>query len=95
MSVGVRPEKLHLRTGGEAEGSNETNSLEVTIATSTYTGVSTSYTCTAKDGTSVVVYVQNREASETPLDRGASARLTWDPTHTFAVPSAEKKKEQT
>jgi spermidine/putrescine transport system ATP-binding protein len=84
VHVGVRPEKLHIDAaggGGRAEG----NCIEATVSTSTYTGVSTSYECRTADGATVVVYVQNLEASTAPLGAGTRVRLAWHPEHTFAV----------
>jgi spermidine/putrescine transport system ATP-binding protein len=85
VHVGVRPEKLHIdRAGAEGREPNG-NFIDATIATSTYTGVSTSYECTTADGATVVVYVQNLEASTAPLGAGTRVRLEWHPDHTFAV----------
>jgi len=89
VQVGVRPEKLHLRAAGTAGRESESNSIDVTVGMSTYSGVSTSYTCETNDGTRVVVYVQNLDESETPFDDGSRASLTWDPKHTFAVATDE------
>ena len=84
VHVGVRPEKLHIDAAGDG-ALPEANSIEAPVATSTYTGVSTSYECTTADGATVVVYVQNLEASTAPLGAGARVRLAWHPEHTFAV----------
>jgi spermidine/putrescine transport system ATP-binding protein len=89
VKVGVRPEKLHLRASGQTGTEGETNSIDVTVAIATYTGVSTSYSCTTSDGTVVIVYVQNLEAAEEAAAKGSQARLIWDPRHTFAVPVDE------
>ena len=80
VRIGVRPEKLHL--GPPAEGSN---SLAAEVRASTYTGVSTTYSCVTADGAPVVVYVQNLEASSEVLGEGANVTLSWDPHHTFVL----------
>jgi spermidine/putrescine transport system ATP-binding protein len=86
VHIGVRPEKLHIHTTNNDESpAAAENSIAATVATSTYTGVSTSYECTTPDGATVVVYVQNLKASAPPLGPGTRVRLTWDPEHTFAV----------
>jgi spermidine/putrescine transport system ATP-binding protein len=89
IKVGVRPEKLHLRSAGQTGTEGETNSIDVTVGISTYTGVSTSYSCMTSDGTAVLVYVQNLDAAEEATTKGSLARLIWDPRHTFAVPASE------
>jgi spermidine/putrescine transport system ATP-binding protein len=82
VSVGVRPEKLHIRASGEPNGEN---SVGATVGISTYTGVSTAYQCATEDGATIVVYVQNLDTSTEALPRGTRVQLTWDPRHTFAV----------
>jgi spermidine/putrescine transport system ATP-binding protein len=84
IRVGVRPEKLHLRTAGD-DSAERGNSIEATVSISTYTGVSTSYECTTGDGSLVVVYVQNLGQSVPSAGAGERVRLSWDPDHTFAV----------
>jgi spermidine/putrescine transport system ATP-binding protein len=90
VRVGVRPEKLAIGTGGGANGSN---AIEATVRMSTYTGVSTSYECVTPDGATVVVYVQNLEASPEPVGAGQRVTLSWSPEHTFAVEPAAAKGE--
>jgi spermidine/putrescine transport system ATP-binding protein len=85
VHIGVRPEKLHINTTNDESLAPAENSIAATVATATYTGVSTSYECTTTDGATVVVYVQNLEASAPPLGPGTRVRLTWHPEHTFAV----------
>lgn len=87
ISVGVRPEKLHIvRADQEVPYAN---SIAATVIVSTYTGVSTSYICRTASGAEVDVYVQNASGSEDAAGAGASVRLSWDPKHTFGViPSA-------
>jgi spermidine/putrescine transport system ATP-binding protein len=82
VRVGVRPEKVDIRTDG---GPSQTeNSISAVVTASTYTGVSTSYECRTKNGSKIVVYVQNVGAAA-EARAGEEVRLTWDPEHTFAV----------
>ncbi|HEX2236362.1 MAG TPA: ABC transporter ATP-binding protein [Actinomycetota bacterium] len=85
VAIGVRPEKLYIQAAGGASPGRGDNSINATVSISTYTGVSTSYECTTTDGATVVVYVQNQEASTQPVAAGTKVRLTWHPEHTFAV----------
>jgi spermidine/putrescine transport system ATP-binding protein len=84
VRIGVRPEKLHIRTRESAD-LDEGNAIEATVDISTYTGVSTAYECLTADGTKIVVYVQNLGRPEAPMRSGTPVRLSWLPEHTFAV----------
>ena len=84
VAVGVRPEKIEIRSAGGAPAT-ASNSIDATVAISTYTGVSTSYECRTADGSKVVVYVQNLGTDIEGIGAGANVRLAWDPEHTFAV----------
>ena len=85
VSVGVRPEKLEIRSGAASHTDDGTNWIDATVHVSTYTGVSTSYECRTADGSKIVVYVQNLGTDVESLGGGAKVRLAWDPEHTFAV----------
>ena len=85
VSVGVRPEKLEIRSGAASHTDDGTNWIDATVHISTYTGVSTSYECRTADGSKIVVYVQNLGTDVESLGGGAKVRLAWDPEHTFAV----------
>jgi spermidine/putrescine transport system ATP-binding protein len=85
VRVGVRPEKLFIEPAGSEAPSEADNAIDAVVSISTYTGVSTSYECATSDGATVVVYVQNQEASTAPVAAGTRVRLTWHPEHTFAV----------
>ena len=89
VRIGVRPEKLHI-SGAVPSG----NSLDATVAASTYTGVSTTYSCVTSDGATILVYVQNREASSEIFAPGANVKLAWDPQHTFVIDRRTTKGEQ-
>jgi spermidine/putrescine transport system ATP-binding protein len=82
VTIGVRPEKLSI--GGDATG----NVVDATVTASTYTGVSTTYSCVTSDGASILVYVQNLAAAPELFEEGANVKLTWDPRHTFVIDPA-------
>jgi spermidine/putrescine transport system ATP-binding protein len=84
VRLGVRPEKLHIRTL-EGSTNHEGNSIEATVSISTYVGVSTSYECLTTDGSKIVVYVQNLENRSGPISAGERVTISWEPEHTFAV----------
>lgn len=81
VRVGVRPEKLSV----EDHGGPGRNAVDATITATTYTGVSTTYTCATPDGAQILVYVQNSHAAEKPLAEGQRVTLTWDPQHTIVI----------
>lgn len=90
VKVGVRPEKLHISDRGRSG-----NSVDATITASTYTGVSTSYSCVTSDGAGILVYVQNLDVSSEVLQDGTSVKLTWDPQHTFVIDDSGSMGEDT
>ena len=88
VQVGVRPEKVEIRSG-EGNAARNHNSITATVTASTYTGVSTSYECRTKDGAKIVVYVQNFGNDVAAAAAGETVRLIWEPEHTFAVAGVE------
>ena len=86
FEVGVRPEKIKLRelTEDVPAGMNE---MLGTVRDVSYLGVSTSYIVEARGGGNITVYEQNVErATRTELwEPGEEVRMTWSPSHTFAV----------
>ena len=82
LSVGVRPEKLHVSRKEQGSGGN---ALSGRVVESSYTGVSTSYRLETKGGTVLVAYVQNRDAGEVDFAQGDQVTLSWAPEHTFVV----------
>jgi spermidine/putrescine transport system ATP-binding protein len=84
VRVGVRPEKIQLRTEGHAAGSD--NAIEGTVKVSTFSGVSNVYTVETRTGQRLTVYAQNLGTSEDrPPASGEQVVLTWHPEHTFVV----------
>jgi spermidine/putrescine transport system ATP-binding protein len=86
VKVGVRPEKIHIRSedaAGEAEGGwNEVSGL---LREVTYVGVSHQFVVDGPDGVRITVFEQNRGTGTIPSP-GQRVRLRWRPEHTFAVP---------
>ena len=86
VRVGVRPEKLQIAA---ADSGGARNSVRAQVTASTYTGVSTSYECTTRSGSKLVVYVQNAGGASS-FGPGESVMLSWEPEHTFAVSSTSR-----
>ena len=82
VRVGIRPEKLHIAINGAAA---DDNSLEAVIAASTYSGATTTYSCTTADGAQVLVYVQNLSSDDEPMPEGAKVTLSWDARNSFVI----------
>jgi spermidine/putrescine transport system ATP-binding protein len=95
VHVGVRPEKVDIRSAEGAEPTEATNVISAVVTASTYTGVSTSYECRTDDGSKIVVYVQNFGGGAAAARAGERVRLTWEPEHTFAVMGTVPTKEGT
>ncbi|MQB01159.1 MAG: polyamine ABC transporter ATP-binding protein [Actinobacteria bacterium] len=89
VRIGVRPEKLHIRTPDSSDR-EEPNAVDATVDISTYTGVSTAYECITGDGRKIVVYVQNLGRPEAAMAPGTRVRLSWLPEHTFAVEKGKR-----
>lgn len=91
VKVGVRPEKLRLKTPADlaAGGSSATgdNVLEGVVSDASYIGTSTQYVVQLDDGQDVAVYAQNLETSGVAEQQasGQRVRLTWSPKHTFVI----------
>ncbi|MDQ4064765.1 MAG: ABC transporter ATP-binding protein [Actinomycetota bacterium] len=84
VRVGVRPEKLDIRTdGGEGD-----NSLGAVVVASTYSGASTTYSCATPDGARVLVYVQNLSSDDGPLPEGTQVTLSWAARNSFVIEEA-------
>jgi spermidine/putrescine transport system ATP-binding protein len=88
VRVGVRPEKIHLRTAAASEGDN---TIEGTLKVSTFVGVSNVFSVETRAGQQLTVYAQNLGTSEDrPPAAGESVVLAWHPEHTFVVASQEE-----
>jgi spermidine/putrescine transport system ATP-binding protein len=81
VQVGVRPEKLRIGSGEEA------NSLAGSVTESAYIGVSTQYIVDTPAGL-VTVYVQNDRPGG-QVATGERLTLSWSPESTFVVDAQE------
>jgi spermidine/putrescine transport system ATP-binding protein len=81
VQIGVRPEKLRVNGGTEA------NSLAGVVTESAYIGVSTQYILDTPAGP-VTVYVQNDRPGG-QVSTGERLTLSWSPESTFVVDSQE------
>jgi spermidine/putrescine transport system ATP-binding protein len=82
VKVGVRPEKLVLRTPQETPPEGQ-NILDTKVQVATYLGVSHQYMLEEPSGATLTAYVQNVDA-DAP-GPGAAVRVVWRPEHSFVV----------
>jgi spermidine/putrescine transport system ATP-binding protein len=92
VKAGVRPEKVRLEVGGQAEPPDGWNSVAGTLRETTFVGVSHQFTVDGPGNRTLTVYAQNLGAEEIPR-LGAPVRLLWRPEHTFVVQPSEPLKE--
>jgi spermidine/putrescine transport system ATP-binding protein len=88
VRVGVRPEKLTLRTDTDDDaGGSELNRLRGRVVDASYVGVSTEYSIRTDDGHPMLVYSQNLGTSGAgqALTNGQQVAMTWQPQHTFVI----------
>ena len=82
--VGVRPEKITIRSDGDAPAEPGWNSVTGLLRMATYIGVSHQYKVEGPGGHELTVWVQNLGAEPAPAP-GERVRLSWRREHTFAV----------
>ncbi|HET9094260.1 MAG TPA: ABC transporter ATP-binding protein [Solirubrobacteraceae bacterium] len=82
VSVGIRPEKLHLEPVEEPVRDGY-NAITGRVVLGTYLGVSNQYVVMGPGETELVVYVQNLGLRAPGI--GDTVRLSWLPEHTFVV----------
>jgi spermidine/putrescine transport system ATP-binding protein len=88
IKLGVRPEKIHIRSGGVARDNNQ---IEGTVKVTTFVGVSNVYTVETRAGKTLTVYAQNLGTSTDRLPTaGERVILTWHPEHTFVVEASRE-----
>jgi spermidine/putrescine transport system ATP-binding protein len=81
VSIGVRPEKIHL---AQADGDVEPgNRLEGIVTDRSFIGVSTHYLVRTETAGELAVVVQNIGVGR--FAPGDAVALTWSPAHTFVV----------
>ncbi len=81
VSVGVRPEKIHLDEVGSP--SSHPNHLDGVVTDASFIGVSTHYLVRTPVAGELVVVVQNIGARRHAA--GSNVTVSWDPEHTFVV----------
>ena len=82
--VGVRPEKITIRSDGGTSVDRGWNSVSGLLRMATYIGVSHQYNVEGPGGHELTVWVQNLGAEPAPTP-GERVRLSWRWEHTFAV----------
>jgi spermidine/putrescine transport system ATP-binding protein len=82
--VGVRPEKITIRSDGDGPTESGWNSVTGLLRMATYIGVSHQYKVEGPGGHELTVWVQNLGAEPAPTP-GQRVRLSWRWEHTFAV----------
>jgi spermidine/putrescine transport system ATP-binding protein len=83
VAVGIRPEKLRLGGGAEA------NRLAGTVKELSYVGVATQYVVDTADGV-LAVYVQNTEPGASAVPPGTAVELSFGPESAFVVELTEE-----
>jgi spermidine/putrescine transport system ATP-binding protein len=84
LRVGVRPEKITIRTDDGTPPKAGLNSVTGMLRMSTYIGVSHQYKVEGPGGAELTVWVQNLGAEAAPRT-GDRVCLSWQREHTFAV----------
>ena len=82
--VGVRPEKITIRSDVDGPTESGWNSVTGLLRMATYIGVSHQYKVEGPGGHELTVWVQNLGAEPAPTP-GERVRLSWRWEHTFAV----------
>jgi spermidine/putrescine transport system ATP-binding protein len=82
--VGVRPEKITIRSDSERSAEPGWNSVSGLLRMATYIGVSHQYKVEGPGGHEFTVWVQNLGTEPAPAP-GERVRLSWRWEHTFAV----------
>jgi spermidine/putrescine transport system ATP-binding protein len=82
--VGVRPEKITIRSDGSGPDGSGWNAVSGLLRMATYIGVSHQYKVEGPGGHELTVWVQNLGAEAAPAP-GERVTLSWRWEHTFAV----------
>jgi spermidine/putrescine transport system ATP-binding protein len=85
LLVGVRPEKIRLRSAGGDVAQGENRVSGGVVADASFTGVSTQYLVRLPWGQDAVVFAQNLGLGER-FPAGTRVDLVWEVDHTFALP---------
>ncbi|CAN5226347.1 ABC transporter ATP-binding protein [soil metagenome] len=88
VSVGVRPEKIHLAAVEDSDDAEDAtshvNGLQGVLEDSSFSGVSTQHTVALPWGQQITVFAQNLGAGE-PRPVGSRVGLHWNSRHSFCV----------
>ncbi|MEI7779711.1 MAG: ABC transporter ATP-binding protein [Actinomycetes bacterium] len=88
VHLGVRPEKLRIAFGADAEMPTGFNRLEGVVTDASFIGVSTQYLVRMPWGQEVIVFEQNTNR-DSRVDNGAPVTIAWDPLHAFALDASQ------
>jgi spermidine/putrescine transport system ATP-binding protein len=88
IHVGVRPEKLRIGYGNDADMPERFNRIEGVVTDASFIGVSTQYMVRVPWGQEVIVFEQNSNR-DLRVDNGAPVTIGWDPAHTFALDASQ------
>jgi len=86
LLVGVRPEKIELRTPGGESPTAENRLTGGVVVDASFTGVATQYLIRLRSGQDAVVVAQNLGLGER-FPAGTDVDLVWNIDHTFALPA--------
>jgi len=81
--LGIRPEKLLVRSAGPDGAAATGHHLTVTVTTATYLGASSEYEVRTSWGDQLHVFAQNLGAAAAV---GDTVELVWEPEHCFLLP---------
>jgi spermidine/putrescine transport system ATP-binding protein len=82
LDITVRPEKIVITTENPTPG---WCALRGTVTEVVYLGTSTQYAIRARDGSELLVFVQNASDARDIAEREADVWLTWRPDHSLAL----------
>jgi spermidine/putrescine transport system ATP-binding protein len=82
LDVTVRPEKIVLSSDPPGPGRC---TIRGRVTEVVYMGTSTQYAVTARDGSELLVFLQNAADSSDVAERDAEVWLSWRPEHTLAL----------
>jgi spermidine/putrescine transport system ATP-binding protein len=88
LLVGVRPEKIQLRSAAAGVSAGENRVSGGRVVDASFAGVSTQYLVRLPWGQDAVVFAQNLGLGE-QFPPGTGVDLVWDVEHTFALPAAD------
>jgi spermidine/putrescine transport system ATP-binding protein len=85
VKVGVRPEKVHVYTGGTDSRAGD-NVIAATLRSALFVGLSYQYFFDASGGRQLSAFDRNAGGGAVAAP-GDGVRLAWQPEHTFVIPA--------